>query len=136
MSNRTRTLFQKARRNYIAKCKKDGSKPMDVDSFYKKWQKNMQNDASAEQTKTPKQKKSAKKEKPSVKAAAEAVTVHKIRNGDVVEFAGVTPARFALAAVKMSILAYCSLIAGAHSADKKCGKCKDCGKTEKKPSKR
>lgn len=136
MSNRTRTLFQKDRRKYLAKCKKDGSKPMDVDSFYKKWHKQMQkkSNASVEQPKPQAQKKPAAKPLHTVKAKAPAV--HKIRKGDTVEFVDFTPSRFALFAVKAIILAYSSLIENSHSADKKCVKCKACKKAGNKPSKR
>lgn len=89
MSNKPRNDMQKARRAYLAKCKKEGIKPISTELFAEGWKK-AQMDAAKKVEKAVKKelkKAPAKKAKEVKKANKSArAKVHEIRRGDVLKF--------------------------------------------------
>lgn len=98
--SKTRNEMQKARRVYLAKCKKDGVKPVSAEEFNKEYQKRLGKKADKPVAKVAK--KPLKAVKAVKKAARKRVPIeHYIYEGDIIRFKGFTPDRIARYAINL-----------------------------------
>ena len=108
--SKTRNEMQKARRVYLAKCKKDGIKPISAEEFNKEYQKKMGKKANKPVAKvSEKPVKVVKKD--AKKADKKRVPIeHFIYEGDIIRFKGFTPDRIARYAINLLTSAIESVI--------------------------
>ena len=102
--SKTRNEMQKARRVYLAKCKKDGVKPISAEEFNKEYQKKMGKKSNKPVANVVKKSVKAVKavKKDAKKAAKKRVPIeHFIHEGDVIRFEGFTPDRIARYAINL-----------------------------------
>lgn len=102
--SKTRNEMQKARRVYLAKCKKDGVKPVSAEEFNKEYQKRLGKKANKPVAKIAKKPLNAVKavKKDAKKAARKRVPIeHYIYEGDIIRFKGFTPDRIARYAINL-----------------------------------
>ena len=108
--SKTRNEMQKARRVYLAKCKKDGVKPISAEEFNKEYQKKMGKKANRPVAKVSEKPVKAVK-KDAKKAAKKRVPIeHFIHEGDIIRFKGFTPDRIARYAINLLTSAIESVI--------------------------
>ena len=102
--SKTRNEMQKARRVYLAKCKKDGVEPISAEEFNKEYQKKLGKKASKPVTKVAKKPVKAVKavKKDAKKDTKKRVPIeHYIYEGDIIRFKGFTPDRIARYAINL-----------------------------------
>ena len=102
--SKTRNEMQKARRVYLAKCKKDGIKPISAEEFNKEYQKKMGKKANKPVDKVSEKPVKAVKavKKDAKKADKKRVPIeHFIYEGDIVHFKEFTPDRIARYAINL-----------------------------------
>lgn len=111
--SKTRNEMQKARRVYLAKCKKDGVNPISAEEFNKEYQKKLGKKANNPVAKVSKKPVKAVKavKKDAKKTAKKRVPIeHFIYEGDIIRFKGFTPDRIARYAINLLTSAIESVI--------------------------